>query len=204
MRRRASSHGRSWPFVAAAALVAGVHCKGDKPQPALFAPPEPVAFSVHVSYCNGTPGVLAVPGTVVQIHSESTVLEATTAENGVADFGAIAPGTYDVAVSRATAPTDGWCIGGGDVNLVVQSLQNGRILGDCSSIAADVLQDGGVTSNDLDALRRFAVFDYAHGGHAMEWRFLDVTPRIDVGAATVLEIRAVVLGDADLSWPGRR
>ena len=204
MRRRASSHGKSWPLVAAAVLAAGVHCTGDKPQPPLFAPPEPVAFSVHVSYCNATPGVLAVPGTLVQIHSESTVLEATTGDNGVADFGAITPDTYDVAVSRATAPTDGWCVGGGDVNTLIQFLNGLRVPGDCSLRAGDVLQDGGVTSDDLDALRHFTIFDVAHGGHTMEWRFLDVTPRIDVGAATVLEIRAVVLGDADMSWPGRR
>jgi hypothetical protein len=202
MRRRANSRVHSWLLVAAV-LLAGGNCTGDKAQPMLFTPPQPAAFSVHVAYCKADAPGPPVPGTHVQITSGPTRLEGITDENGNADFGLIAPGAYEVAVSRATGPMDPMCIDGGDINELIQAMAGSRALGNCSVEAADVFQDGDVTALDLQTLRRYMIFDFAAGGHTGEWRFFDVAPRIDVHGATSLDIAAVLLGDVDLSWPFR-
>ena len=193
----------TWLLCAALAALGAVNCTGDNTPPMPLAPAEPVAFAVHVSYCKDAAVGLDVPGTLVRLVQGSTTLEATSDENGVADFGDIAPGVYDLTVSRETEFADPQAVGGGDVNTLMPFLHAQRTLSACSMEAADVLQDGAVSIADLEALRRFITFDVTGGGHTAQWRFVDVSPQADVREATTLEVHAVLLGDTDLSWPIR-
>ena len=202
MRSRGSSPCMLFLCASLAALGA-MNCTDNKTQPMPLAPVEPVAFSVHVSYCKDAAPGPDVAGTLVQLVQGSTTLEATTDENGRADFGEVVPGLYELTASRATAFEEPLCLNGGDVNVIIQLLDGIRPLGACGLVAADVLQDGGVTLADLQALRRFMVFDFAAGGSAAQWRFVDLAPQIDLREATTLEVHAVLLGDTDLSWPSR-
>lgn len=190
-------------WCASLAALGAVNCSDNKTQPLALAPVEPVAFSVHVSYCKDAAPGLDVPGTLVQVVHGSTTLETTTDGNGMADFGEIPPGVYDLVVSRAMAPTDPQALGGGDLNMLIPFLERQRVLGECGLAAADVSQDGAVTTADLQALRRFITFDVAAGEHTAQWKFVDVPSQTDVREAATLEVHAVLLGDADLSWPIR-
>jgi hypothetical protein len=125
----------------------------------------------------------------------------------------VLPGAALVTPSRSTDPADPSAIGGGDVNKLVCYLASACTLTPDQQIAADVDTSGPPpNAADLQKLRRYLVFDTVCP-KCGTWRFIcdpQGTPSNPPCSITMLacanktlDLKGILRGDVDGSWPGR-
>lgn len=164
---------------------------------------------------NGIPNVNLCVNPPVPPPNVCGVSVSTTGNYFVA--GAPASGTTTFTSTKNTEAADPRSIGGGDVNLLIAQIALGtQTISADQKKAGDVTESGGVDPNsaDLNAMRRYLVFDFANSANCGKWRFnCDATnPQSTTpcnltmpGTCTNVtqNVKGFFLGDIDDSWPNR-
>jgi hypothetical protein len=125
------------------------------------------------------------------------------------------PGFTTLAATRTPDPTDSRAIGGGDVSLFVEFLADqlpGPLTAD-QAVAADVDGSGVPNVADLQLIKRWLVFDFSACPACATWNFYcdplvnnETSPcivAIPGWSNVTLDLKGILKGDLDGSWPGR-
>lgn len=180
-------------------------------------PNPPVGGTVWYYSPTPLPNTNFVPNTQVCLNPPSmpNACGTSAASDGKYNITSAVPGNGIVATpTKSTEPTDPNALGGGDINRLIQALAALVTLTPDQQIAADV-DLSGVPPNagDLQKLRRYIVFDFAQCPNCATWRFncdplggntqSPCTINVATCATTTLNLKGILRGDVDSSWPSR-
>jgi hypothetical protein len=125
-------------------------------------------------------------------------LNDTTDVNGAYDFKNIIEDQVELVPSKEGDLRN--AIKGADALMVLQHLALKRELTDDQKFAADVTEDGQVTSSDARSIMCYLAFLTDHIGSTGQWRFIPDTAKFWLHADTTVSFRAFLLGDVNGSW----